>query len=191
MLMRPLSGRTFRFDPGAACLELAYTGGEAWPRNVYETLHAPADLARWLEGYLGAPAPPVSTEDFAGAVALRNAVWDGVDARLAGEPLPPAAVAEVNRHAARPPLAPQIQADRRAGRAEPFETGQVLSTLARDAVDLFTGPHADRIRMCAADDCFLVFVDTSRPGRRRWCSMERCGNRAKVSRFRHQRRAGA
>ncbi|NEE48667.1 CGNR zinc finger domain-containing protein, partial [Streptomyces sp. SID8455] len=36
------------------------------------------------------------------------------------------------------------------------------------------------IRTCGADDCRLLFVDTSRPGKRRWCSMERCGNRHKV-----------
>ena len=48
------------------------------------------------------------------------------------------------------------------------------------AVDLFGGPLARRIRVCAADNCGLLLVDTSRPGRRRWCSMEFCGNRAKI-----------
>ena len=32
----------------------------------------------------------------------------------------------------------------------------------------------------AADDCAVVFVDTSRPGSRRWCSMERCESRHMV-----------
>ncbi|MFE7130281.1 CGNR zinc finger domain-containing protein [Streptomyces sp. NPDC057638] len=45
---------------------------------------------------------------------------------------------------------------------------------------VLTGPHAHRVRVCAAHDCQLLFADTSRPGRRRWCSMERCGNREKV-----------
>ncbi|MEV6911021.1 CGNR zinc finger domain-containing protein [Amycolatopsis sp. NPDC051071] len=31
-------------------------------------------------------------------------------------------------------------------------------------------------RECSADDCYLLFFDTSRSGNRRWCSMERCGN---------------
>jgi predicted RNA-binding Zn ribbon-like protein len=39
---------------------------------------------------------------------------------------------------------------------------------------------AGRIRQCAAHNCYLTFLDTSRPDSRRWCSMERCGNRAKV-----------
>ncbi|HEV8279312.1 MAG TPA: CGNR zinc finger domain-containing protein [Streptosporangiaceae bacterium] len=33
-----------------------------------------------------------------------------------------------------------------------------------------------RIRQCAGPACSLVFGNTSRPGRRRWRSMERCGN---------------
>ena len=46
-------------------------------------------------------------------------------------------------------------------------------------------PDVDgRIRECSADDCRLVYLDTSRSGTRRWCSMQRCGNRAKVRTFR-------
>jgi predicted RNA-binding Zn ribbon-like protein len=56
---------------------------------------------------------------------------------------------------------------------------QALSTVARDAIELFSSTLADRIRICAADDCGLLYVDTSRPGTRRWCSMEWCGDRAK------------
>lgn len=63
----------------------------------------------------------------------------------------------------------------------PDATGTaLLSTVARDAVELFTGPYADRIRECGSDLCKLLFVDTSRPGRRRWCAMEHCGNLHKV-----------
>ncbi|MYW02277.1 CGNR zinc finger domain-containing protein, partial [Streptomyces sp. SID3343] len=69
----------------------------------------------------------------------------------------------------------------------PATGGQAVSTIARDAIELFTGPFADRIRACGADNCELVFVDTSRPGRRRWCSMEHCGNRHKVRALRARR----
>ncbi|GIN63318.1 hypothetical protein J27TS8_33110 [Robertmurraya siralis] len=41
-----------------------------------------------------------------------------------------------------------------------------------------------RIRICSADDCQWVFVDHSRPGTGRWCSMKACGNRAKNRTFR-------
>jgi predicted RNA-binding Zn ribbon-like protein len=56
---------------------------------------------------------------------------------------------------------------------------QALSTLAREMIELLSGPLSGRIRECASDNCPLVFVDSSRPGARRWCAMERCGNRHK------------
>jgi predicted RNA-binding Zn ribbon-like protein len=40
----------------------------------------------------------------------------------------------------------------------------------------------DRIRACAGHDCVLHFYDTSRAGKRQWCSMASCGNRAKARR---------
>ena len=42
-----------------------------------------------------------------------------------------------------------------------------------------TGERASRIRRCQGVNCAIPFVDTSRPGTRRWCSMDRCGNREK------------
>lgn len=40
----------------------------------------------------------------------------------------------------------------------------------------------ERIRRCSGHDCLLAFCDTSRSGRRQWCSMAVCGNRAKARR---------
>ncbi|MEV7070290.1 CGNR zinc finger domain-containing protein [Streptomyces sp. NPDC091972] len=52
---------------------------------------------------------------------------------------------------------------------------------ARDYLALL-GTAPDRIRSCAHESCVLHFLDTSRNGTRRWCSMATCGNRAKASR---------
>ena len=49
--------------------------------------------------------------------------------------------------------------------------------------------HAGRVRCCRHPDCMLWFVDVSKGGQRRWCSMERCGNRAKVQRHYERTRA--
>jgi predicted RNA-binding Zn ribbon-like protein len=40
------------------------------------------------------------------------------------------------------------------------------------------------VRRCEGVDCVLWFYDRTKAHRRRWCSMEGCGNRAKVARFR-------
>ncbi|MEV0644171.1 CGNR zinc finger domain-containing protein [Phytomonospora sp. NPDC050363] len=61
---------------------------------------------------------------------------------------------------------------------------------ARAYLDLLDG-RPERIRKCANDACVLWFLDVSKNGRRRWCSMEGCGNRAKAERFagRHSARS--
>jgi predicted RNA-binding Zn ribbon-like protein len=46
----------------------------------------------------------------------------------------------------------------------------------------------ERIRQCEQRSCVLYFYDTT--GRRRWCSMAGCGNRAKASRHYARERAG-
>ena len=47
----------------------------------------------------------------------------------------------------------------------------------------------DRFRICANDGCRWIFEDESRAGRRRWCDMSTCGNRAKAARHRARQKA--
>ncbi|MFI7603810.1 CGNR zinc finger domain-containing protein [Micromonospora sp. NPDC049366] len=193
-----LSGTRFRFDPGALCLELLTTGGPGPLGRRYEALHRPDDLAAWLELSrlrLDPARVRVDADDLATARRLRDALWRLACTRTGGRPptddpadfeATPADLATLNEIAAGEPLAPELTAEG-TRRWLPARGGQVLATVARDAVDLFSGPHADRIRECGAHNCHLVFVDISRPGQRRWCSMDRCGNRHKVRALRARR----
>ncbi|MFI6815999.1 CGNR zinc finger domain-containing protein [Nonomuraea sp. NPDC050328] len=175
-------GGSFRFDAGAVCLDFAHTGGEG-KYEVFESLRQPSDLAAWLAQ---PPLAVVMTDavtpgDLAAAKSLRQAIWDAAHARADGRPLSSEAVAILNRAAAEAPLVPELAADgTTAGWAPPVRATQALSSLAREMIELLSGPFAGRIRECASDNCPLVFVDTSRPGARRWCAMERCGNRHKL-----------
>jgi predicted RNA-binding Zn ribbon-like protein len=63
-------------------------------------------------------------------------------------------------------------------------TERILAEIARAAGDLLTSDALNRVRQCSNPNCSWLFVDTSRAGRRRWCDMKVCGNRAKVDRFR-------
>ncbi len=57
----------------------------------------------------------------------------------------------------------------------------LLAAIARSAAEIISeGPDAP-VRMCANPQCGLFFYDTSRTGKRRWCSMAVCGNRHKVA----------
>jgi predicted RNA-binding Zn ribbon-like protein len=59
-----------------------------------------------------------------------------------------------------------------------------LARLTDPLVDLVAAGDAHRLRVCASDTCRWAFYDTSRTGRRRWCDMATCGNRAKAARHR-------
>ena len=63
-----------------------------------------------------------------------------------------------------------------------------LARLAEPLVDAVASGETGRFRICANDGCLWVFEDTSRTGRRRWCSMASCGNRAKAARHRARQR---
>ena len=56
----------------------------------------------------------------------------------------------------------------------------ILWQVAQSAAALLSGDVASRLRLCASEDCGWVFVDESRNGMRRWCSMEGCGNSCQV-----------
>ncbi|MFI1289685.1 CGNR zinc finger domain-containing protein [Streptomyces sp. NPDC020792] len=174
-------GKPYRFDPGALCLELLTTGGPgAFAR--YEMLHGPADLVAWAGRSRLAPGLEltVGEDEVERARAFRDALFLLTADRAHGRPLQPGQVAAVNERAAGPPLVSRLTPTGTRVWAPGATGARLLSTVARDAIDLFTGPYADRVRECGAHDCYLLFVDTSRPGRRRWCAMEHCGNREKV-----------
>ena len=65
-----------------------------------------------------------------------------------------------------------------------------LARLAEPLVAEIAGGRPERLRVCANDACRWVFFDASPTGRRRWCSMASCGNRAKAARHRARQRGG-
>ena len=66
-----------------------------------------------------------------------------------------------------------------------------LTPVAVAVTELLSTAPPDRLRPCDAPDCPRWFLDTSKAGRRRWCSMARCGNRAKAARYRERHEHGS
>jgi predicted RNA-binding Zn ribbon-like protein len=61
---------------------------------------------------------------------------------------------------------------------------QMLWPLVRSAIDLLTAPELRRVKVCPGlGDCGWLFLDSSKSGQRRWCSMESCGSRSKMRRY--------
>ena len=145
----------------------------------FERIPEPCDLGRWFrDAGLTQDEPVVSGRAYRQAVELREALY-----RLFTGTTRVADLDVVNGWSSRPVAGPRLTPELRAENVAVDVPG-LLSRLARDAVDLLAGPLSDRIRTCAADECSLLYVDASRAGRRRWCSMNTCGARAKMATYR-------
>lgn len=183
---RSREGVTWFFDSGSVALDLCYTG--AWGAadgqldEVSEIIGDPAALTAWLGNRV--PTSPANERDLGDARTLRDAIARIARSRDAGYEAPGSDIDILNLYAATPDVPARLAGGaRQAGRTEP-RAAQVLASIARDGVALFSGHTEGRLRHCAAEDCTLIYLDSSRAGSRRWCSMQRCGNRDKVRRHR-------
>jgi predicted RNA-binding Zn ribbon-like protein len=62
----------------------------------------------------------------------------------------------------------------------------LMIPVVESAADALVTNELIRVRRCADARCLHVFFDSTKNGRRRWCDMSTCGNRAKAAR--HRRR---
>lgn len=186
---------TFRFREGAGriCLDFVRTLRLRGTAEAVDELADPAALAAWVR-QLGpcapdAPAPAPSTELLGWARELREAVLALLLAARTPEGLahcPPEARQLVNQAAEQSVPVPVLEASGSLGWRADDPVAATLALVARDALDLAASPLSDRVRECASDSCAALFLDSSRPGTRRWCSMDACGNQAKKAAFRER-----
>lgn len=183
---RELDRLAFRFVSGDRALNFVATFADRHGDGA-ERLREPTDLDRWLI----AAGLPLSTQatsrDLRAARQLRETINRLVRASLRGRPGELADVAELNAWAQRPQLAPQLDVEFQSSWASSRPVTAALALIACDAVELLTGPERHLIRECsAAPACSLLYLDRSRGARRRWCEMDRCGSRAKMTDYRHR-----
>ncbi|MFD8062646.1 CGNR zinc finger domain-containing protein [Streptomyces cyaneofuscatus] len=201
----------WRFDSGRICLDLVATGPAGGTPRAREQLDGPGRLADWLTAArLVPPGTALTALDTTWLTRFRQLRADvdrlmsaqlalaesGVDpsAVQLGGPGDGNALDRVNSLAAEAPPGPRAVRGEggalvRTLSAEPGCAG-LLAVVARDAVDLLTDPAArGALRRCAGGACHRLYLDTSRGGRRRWCSGEVCGNRERVAR--HRRRTAS
>jgi predicted RNA-binding Zn ribbon-like protein len=153
-----------------------------------DLLATPEQLSDWLRASGLATRPLAACEeDLDAAVRLRDALRSALlaaDQATVGE-LAAAWLDEVpgrlrvDARTLSPRFSPAGQSCRCA------LVGAVL-----DALDL-AREAPGRVRECAAEPCMVVYLDTSRNRSRRWCSMQRCGGRAKAAAYYRRHRAAS
>ena len=173
----------FRSGAGRPCLDFIRTLRYRGTPEEQEELPDAEAWGAWID-QLGPFDTPVKPSDASARDArlLREAIYELVSGGVAA--CRPAVRQRLNRFAAAPVPSPSLTPTGELRWQAEDPAAAMVAYLARDALDLATSPLVERIRSCAAPHCGALFVDTSRPGTRRWCSMEICGNQAKKSTYR-------
>jgi predicted RNA-binding Zn ribbon-like protein len=154
-----------------------------------EKFTSPESVDSWfLESGVVDGGTSCQPADVTHAVALREAIYTLVAARLADEPYAEDAITVVNRAARKPPAIPQLTPTGSRTEATPE---QAMSTVAREAIDILGGTRAQLLKECARPECTQVYLDNSRGVRREWCAMETCGNKMKAAAYRARKRENA
>jgi predicted RNA-binding Zn ribbon-like protein len=181
--------KAFRFI-GRLCLDFAQTGDMGWGER-YERLTKPAELQRWLSlSSLQVAGIRVRQEDLAEAKRIRAAIWRVAEAFLAGKARAAADVRLINQIACQPNLVKELDARARSASWHRPDFAAALATIAADAVALFGDPRQRaRLRRCEHSPCRVIFYDDSRPGLRRWCAPNRCGDRVRARAYRRRKRS--
>ena len=186
---------------GRLCLDFANTVDDREGERPVDYLKEFADLARWGR-HVGElePAqvrsllaeaerrPEAARAALARAIALRAAIYRVFRAVAHGEPWADTDL-ETLRQAYLDALA-EARLTKIGGRVDwrwidrAEDLDRVTWPVARSAIALLTGPDLDRVKQCPGPTggCAWLFLDTSKNGSRRWCSMEGCGSQAKMRR---------
>ncbi len=182
----------FAFHRGSLALDFVGTVAFRGSGAPQERLPDATSLARWLAaaGLVAGPATlRVSASVFDGALVLREAIARAASALMDGAQPSARDVATINAGAAGVALGvPQLGRDLSARWKSASPVEFALGRVAADAVTVL-GAERARLTRCALDDCGALLLSRARNEPRRWCSMETCGNRAKVAAFR-ARKAG-
>jgi predicted RNA-binding Zn ribbon-like protein len=167
-----------------------------------EQLRSFDDLVTWLldAGLVDAPEARSAHDTWSGtpeaeaaldaARALRALGLDVIERRRHARPIGAGILAALNvvlcRRGAHLELAASGDGFVVRRRFEPRTAEDLLVLVAQQIAELVADADPARLRECESPTCEVRFLDTSRNGRRRWCSMELCGNRSKVAA--HRRR---
>jgi predicted RNA-binding Zn ribbon-like protein len=177
----------FRFVSGHRALDFTATFGDRH-RDGVERLRQPADLDRWLTAAGISTSTRARAKDLDAARHLREVIYRLAQAALHNEAVDDTDLDALNDWARTPRLAPQLDRRLRRQWASARAIKGALALIACEAVELLSGQDRLLIRECAAAPaCSLLYLDRSRGRRRRWCQMEKCGSRAKMTQYRKRR----
>jgi predicted RNA-binding Zn ribbon-like protein len=155
-----------------------------------EELSSPSTLGDWMKerGLFERSGIP-SQKTFDHALRLRSAIRDYL--KCDGEERRRKAAMMEALNKAMEPFPLRVAGSGRDGMrllSAETNTPAGLSAIVAELYDGASNGTLDRLKMCAADECQRVFFDRSKPGSRRWCQTELCGNREKTRAYRERQK---
>jgi predicted RNA-binding Zn ribbon-like protein len=188
----------------ALCLDfantLAYRGS-----TQTESLHAFAELIHWCAGSIAPKLarqvrtwtdrhPKRAADAFGEAIALREVIYRIFHEIASGARPDEHDLDSLNRGLREAPSRTTVQptVEGFGWQVEESKTSasSILAPVLWSAGDLLVGRQLSKLRECSNGKCLWLFLDDSKNGTRRWCSMQACGNRAKAHRhYVRQKRA--
>jgi predicted RNA-binding Zn ribbon-like protein len=153
-----------------------------------DDLGSPDALASWLaERDLLVPNARVGKRELERAVELRETFRRLLLANNGG-PLEPESIEALNRAASEATISVRFETDGSPALAVAGSGAEaVVGPLVAIAYEAMVAGTWSRLKVCPADDCQWAFYDHSKNRSGTWCSMQVCGNRAKVRAFRERR----
>lgn len=149
-------------------------------------------LALWSHHAGLAQASTPAAHEVAETQALRDTLRSVFDDLASGHPVSVAVRETVNAVLRHVTVTRQLSEDDSPPRLieqEICSTGPTAAAAALDFARFVTDFEPARLRHCSNPACTMVFYDRGKNNRRRWCSMQACGNRSKVASYRERKAA--
>jgi predicted RNA-binding Zn ribbon-like protein len=185
----------FPAPDGDLCLAYANTRYWRGTTTPNEDVKDPDDLLRWATTAERLPGPVIervgahwrerpgdAAAAFSAAIALREAIYRSFAATAGSQVPSDEDVATLNGALAMAPPRQRLRLDGWVIGIPAPSVSVLLAPTLWSAADLLVRPQLQRVRQCSNQDCGWLFLDNSKSGNRRWCSMSACGNRAKAHR---------
>ena len=177
---------------GNVALDFVNTAEERGHPAADDALRTAADLRAWGRR-CGLVAPDAGaadeTAELGRAIGLRELLYAMLLAHAERKPASATQLARLSAHTAQAYAAGTLTAagdGSVAWRWPADDLASVRHSVAAAAAGLLLAGPALRLKQCPGDHCGWFFLDTTKPGNRRWCAMSECGQEAKSARRRGQ-----
>jgi predicted RNA-binding Zn ribbon-like protein len=191
-------------DGETLCLNFINTIHDRKEKPMRDYLKNPVDIVAWAEkaellADKGGKRLEKALEDnpkkgrqfFVVAMDLRELLYQMFSTVTAGKKISPAHLSQFNVFL-RDHFSHQILTALHDGYKESWDLPadslkHITAPIIKDAYDLLLSDKLPRVKECP--NCGWLFLDTTRNGKRRWCSMKNCGSNIKALEWYHRQKS--